>query len=1023
MTSSITPFKCLLSGISLLLFICSSFQAVAADKTLTMGVLAVRPKAETMARWEPLADYLSGRLKGYRVALLPLDQEELELAMKQDRLDLVFTNASDYIRLSSRNSLSGALATLANQVNGRPVSTLGGVIFTRADRKGINSLVDLKGKKMACFSSTGGLGSYPAALKEFLKAGVHLPGDAMLLTTGTPMDRVVEAVIDGKADAGFIRTGVLEDMVRQGTLDLRQLKIINRKNTPGFPFIHSTELYPEWPVVAMPRLPEEVSRQVATALLALEPDSRVARESGIYGFTIPADYLPVERLLREFNLPPFEREAKPNAYIIWQHYKWWLIFAGSAVAIILALGGWLLVTNSDLKRSRLDAEQSAKNLMTLFSTIPDLVWLKDPDGVYISCNQKFEKFFGASQDEIIGRTDYDFVGRELADFFRLNDAKAIEAGGPCKNEEWVIFASDGHRELLETVKSPMYEVNGKLIGVLGIGRNITDRKVAEEELQKANETLRKEIQERIRTQSALKTSEERMRILMNSMPDIVCFKDGEGRWVEANEFDLKLFQLEGVDYKGKTDMELAELSGFYRETFIGCHKSDEAAWQAGEPYRSDETMQRPDGSAMTFDLIKVPLFDEYGVRLGLIIVGRDITERKNTEHALIAARDIAESANRAKSEFLANISHEIRTPMNGIIGMAHLLHGTELSGEQEEYLDNIVISSRNLMTLLNDILDLSRIEAGKMDLEMREFSIRETVTHLIDTYRIEIQHKSLKVAANIGDDIPELILGDQLRIRQILMNLFGNAIKFTDSGMITIEAGKAVNGAGREMIHFLVRDTGIGIPEKVIERIFAPFTQADSSTTRKYGGSGLGLTICKRLVALMDGRIWVESKEGSGSCFHVELPFESPHTDGAGMIATAQKTDEPAAESVRPLSILLAEDSPVNAIFINKVLTNMGHHITLVENGKLALKKLEDEIFDIVLMDIQMPVMGGDEALTTLREREAESGGHMPVIALTAHALTDERERLLNIGFDAHVPKPVDIDKLIQTIATLTTQK
>lgn len=279
------------------------------------------------------------------------------------------------------------------------------------------------------------------------------------------------------------------------------------------------------------------------------------------------------------------------------------------------------------------------------------------------------------------------------------------------------------------------------------------------------------------------------------------------------------------------------------------------------------------------------------------------------------------------------------------------------------------------------------------------------------------------MAANIGDDIPELILGDQLRIRQILMNLFGNAIKFTDSGMITIEAGKAVNGAGREMIHFLVRDTGIGIPEKVIERIFAPFTQADSSTTRKYGGSGLGLTICKRLVALMDGRIWVESKEGSGSCFHVELPFESPHTDGAGMIATAQKTDEPAAESVRPLSILLAEDSPVNAIFINKVLTNMGHHITLVENGKLALKKLEDEIFDIVLMDIQMPVMGGDEALTTLREREAESGGHMPVIALTAHALTDERERLLNIGFDAHVPKPVDIDKLIQTIATLTTQK
>ena len=309
----------------LFVFLGQTTLAASQERTLTLGVLSVRPKPETMSRWQPLADYLSSKLDGYQVTLLPLDQEELEVAMQQDRLDLLFTNASDYIRLSSKNNLSGALVTLANQVNGRPVSSLAGVIFTKSDRSDINTLKDLKGRKVACFSTTGGLGSYPGPILEFMKSGIRFPGNATLVTTGTPMDRVVEAVLNGKADAGFMRTGVLEDMVRQGALDIKSIKVLNRQNTPGFPFLHSTALYPEWPIVAMPRLPEEVSRKIASALLTLEPDSQVARKAGIYGFTIPADYMQVEKLLRELRLAPFDTTPHVSPSLLWQHYKWWII--------------------------------------------------------------------------------------------------------------------------------------------------------------------------------------------------------------------------------------------------------------------------------------------------------------------------------------------------------------------------------------------------------------------------------------------------------------------------------------------------------------------------------------------------------------------------------------------------------------------------------------------------------------------------------------------------------------------------
>lgn len=477
----------------------------------------------------------------------------------------------------------------------------------------------------------------------------------------------------------------------------------------------------------------------------------------------------------------------------------------------------------------------------------------------------------------------------------------------------------------------------------------------------------------------------------------------------------------------KHNLALAKLSGYPRQDFekinwrmiashnVAADTTDTAAQiVSGKPCMDVPLeIQRKDGSKMSMSASSVPTYDNGSleeIRITLL----DLSEREQVLDLLHEAKKIAEEANKTKSDFLANMSHEIRTPMNAIMGMSYLALQTDLDQKQRNYIGKVSSSAESLLRIVDEILDFSKIEAGKLTMENIDFYLEDVLDNLSDLIRLKAEEAGLKLQFNIANDTPLALVGDPLRLGQILVNLGNNAVKFTERGEVLVNVRPIELLDDAVKLQFDVRDTGIGMTPEQLSRLFQPFSQADSSTTRTYGGTGLGLAICRKLSGLMQGEIWAESEPGEGSVFSFTACFGR----GEAIKATRIKRESTLSESVAKLrgsKILLVEDNPLNRELASDILTNKGLHVSIANNGKEALNVLQTQTFDCILMDCQMPVLDGYEATKLVRAQDRYA--QLPIIALTANAMAGDKEKALRAGMNDHIAKPIDVAQMFETMA------
>jgi PAS domain S-box-containing protein len=559
--------------------------------------------------------------------------------------------------------------------------------------------------------------------------------------------------------------------------------------------------------------------------------------------------------------------------------------------------------------------------------------------------------------------------------------------------ELTYIRKDGTRFPAVVSVTALRDAPGAIIGYLLIGTDNTARKLVEEE-QKASD-------QRLRDQQFYTRS------LIESNIDALMTTDPAGIITDVNK-------------------QMEALTGCTRDELIGapfkdCF-TDPARAEAGikrvlvEKSVTDYelTARARDGKQTVVSYNATTFYDRSRNLKGVFAAARDVTERKRVEVELQQAKAAAESASRTKSDFLASMSHEIRTPMNAIMGIADLLAKTALTPEQNRFVQIFRRSGDNLLNLINDILDLSKVEASQLDLERTEFSLSDHLEKVMEMVAPRAQEKSLALVCDIAPGVSNDLMGDPTRLRQVLLNLLGNAIKFTQSGSVSLRVEPDANSAVPTALRFTVTDTGIGIADDKLDRVFERFTQADSSTTRRFGGSGLGLTISRRLVELMGGRIWVESEVDEGSVFAFAVPFE---VSTAAMRPVAAPVGTGPEAPLPALRILMAEDSPDNCTIALAYLEDTPYVVDVAETGVLACEMFKAGRYDLVLMDRQMPAMDGLTATRTIRAWEkANDRAPTPIIALTASALKGDRESCLAAGCTAYLTKPIKQAVLLQAI-------
>jgi PAS domain S-box-containing protein len=654
---------------------------------------------------------------------------------------------------------------------------------------------------------------------------------------------------------------------------------------------------------------------------------------------------------------------------------------GGALSLLLGGFAWVWMRRQDERRdvqARLTTSES--RLAGILSAVPfPLAVLARKDGRVLYANQRAGRLMGLPAEQLIGRLlphgtvskrDRSALMNQLAERGFVDDVE-------------IRLRNAAGRPFWAQISLIPFEQDGPAI--LVACNDITGRKAAE---------------------AALQDQLSLHQTVIDTIPNAIFYRDTQGHYLGCN--------------RAFTEMAGASRDRILGSTLAGLGGDEELTSQSGESDRAlindakrthvyETTVRHPSGWTIRALVHKAAFRNAEGRVAGIVGCATDISDRIAIEEELTRARDQAEAANRAKSEFLAVISHEIRTPMNGILGMAHLLLDTDLDPVQHDYAATIHSSGEALLTILNDILEFSRLEAGRTVVLSEAFSLPEVLRGVAALMMPRAREKGVDLTLDVDPGLPDPVLGDAARLRQVLLNLVGNAVKFTDKGGVSLSAFLLGNRNGKLQARLEVRDTGIGIPPEARGRLFTSFTQADSSISRRFGGTGLGLAISKRLVELMGGEIGVDSEPGRGSRFWFTLPL------GTATPAAAQE-GAPAMPTTRPLAILLAEDNPVNRIVAEKVLEKAGHAVTCVPDGAQALAAAQGQAFDLVLMDMHMPEMDGIEATRRIRALPGPAS-RMPIIALTANVLAGDMERCVEAGMDDYLPKPFKPLELFRMLA------